>query len=207
MICMQRSAHSCEICVELLAGISVLEYAVCTRHNSPLSKKMANRLFFDGFLGPRWVQLERSLHPVQTFRTDGVGLGLKPGECHSKRLSGWERLTTCSTCASVSIAILVVSIYLCLYSDRYVRMSLCPERVTAVIWSGVSVPALELCITAATRWVVAFVWLSRHGCQHSLFPLHDQRGIWARMHRLEWFVAPLPSYLCTSTLRVIDNKS
>ena len=38
MICMQRSAHSCEICVELLAGISVLEYAFCTRHNSPLSK-------------------------------------------------------------------------------------------------------------------------------------------------------------------------
>ena len=37
MICMQRSAHSCEICVELLAGISVLEYAFCTRHNSPLS--------------------------------------------------------------------------------------------------------------------------------------------------------------------------
>ena len=39
MICMQRSAHSCEICVELLAGISVLEYAFCTRHNSPLSRK------------------------------------------------------------------------------------------------------------------------------------------------------------------------
>ena len=37
MICMQRSAHSCEICVELLAGISVLEYAFCTRHNSHLS--------------------------------------------------------------------------------------------------------------------------------------------------------------------------
>ena len=37
MICMQRSAHSCEICVELLAGISVLEYAFCTRHNSPRS--------------------------------------------------------------------------------------------------------------------------------------------------------------------------
>ena len=40
MIRMQRSAHSCEICVELLAGISVLEYAFCTRHNSPLSKKI-----------------------------------------------------------------------------------------------------------------------------------------------------------------------
>ena len=40
MICMQRSAHSCEICVELLAGISVLEYAFYLRHNNPLSINM-----------------------------------------------------------------------------------------------------------------------------------------------------------------------
>ena len=59
MICMQRSAHSCEICVELLAGISVLEYAFRTRHNSPLSFEKGSTLIC--------ILLTRPFPPIEHF--------------------------------------------------------------------------------------------------------------------------------------------
>ena len=71
MTCMQRSAHSCEICVELLAGISVLEYAFCTRHNSPLSSE----------LGTKRVQVARNTNTLQSLQPDAMRVAcLRPRE-------------------------------------------------------------------------------------------------------------------------------